>query len=220
MTSDNLTKKDVKIVVPLKHLSNFWRHLDILLINCEVELILTWFKNCVLIDKIIKDDDYNTDPGVYEINNPEDATFQITDTKLYVPVVTLSKENNINLLEKLKSGFKKTIKWNKYRSQMTIQKNNNNLNYLIDPTFTNDNRLFVLSFPRNNNTDSRYSHSNYYVPKVIISDFNVLIDGKSFFDLPVKNEEEVYEKITEMSNNNNYTTGSLLEFAYLKKIIN
>ena len=161
MTNNNLIKNDVKIVVPLKHLSNFWRHLDIPLINCEVELILTWFKNCVLIDKITRNANYNADPIVYEINNPEDATFQITDTKLYVPVVTLSKENNIKLLEKLKSGFKKTIKWNKYRSQMTIQKNNNNLNYLIDPTFTNVNRLFVLSFPRNNNTDSRYSYSNY-----------------------------------------------------------
>ena len=99
---------------------------------------------------------------------------------------------------------------------MNIQKNNNNLNYLIDPTFTNVNRLFVLSFPRNNNTDSRYSYSNYYVPKVKISDFNVLIDGKSFFDLPVKNDEEAYEKIIEMSNNNNYTTGNLLDFAYFR----
>ena len=220
MTNNKLTKNDVRIVVPLKHLSNFWRHLDMPLINCEVELILTCFKNCVLIDKITRNANYNVDPIVYEINNLEDAKFQITDTKLYVPVVTLSKENNIKLLEKLKSGFKKTIKWNKYRSQMTIQKKNNNLNYLIDPTFTNVNRLFVLSFPRNNNTDSRYSYSNYYVPKVKISDFNVLIDRKSFFDLPVKNEEEAYEKIIEMSNNNNYTTGNLLDFAYFKKIIN
>ena len=203
--------------MPLKHLSNFWRHLDIPLINCEVELILTWFKNCVLIDKITRNANHGANPIFYEINNPEDATFQITDTKLYVPVVTLSKENNIKLLEKLKSGFKKTIKWNKYRSQMTIQNNNNNLNYLIDPTFTNVNRLFVLSFPRNNNTDSRYSYSNYYVPKVKINDFNVLIDGKSFFDLPVKNEEEAYEKIIDMSNNNDYTTGNLLDFAYFKK---
>ena len=78
---------------------------------------------------------------------------------------------------------------------MTIQPKNNNLNYLIDPTFMNFNRLFVLSFPRNNNTDSRYSSSNYYVPKVQINVFNVLIDGKSFFDLPVKNKEEAYEKI-------------------------
>ena len=143
--------------------------------------------------------------------------FEITDTKFYVPVVTLWKENDTKLLEQLKTGFKKTIKWNKYRSQMTIQPQNNNLNYLIDPTFTNVNRLFVLSFPRNNNTDSRYSFSNYYVPKVKVNDFNVLIDGKSFFDLPVKNEEEAYEKIIEMSNDNDYTTGDLFDFAYFKE---
>ena len=67
---------------------------------------------------------------------------------MYGPVFTLSKENDIKLLEQLKTGFKRTIKWNKYRSQVTIQNNNNNLNYLIDPTFTNVNRLFVLSFER------------------------------------------------------------------------
>ena len=100
---------------------------------------------------------------------------------------------------------------------MTIQKKNNNLNYLMDPTFTNVNRLFVLSFARNNNTDSRYSYSNYYIPKVQIKDFNVLIDGRSFFDLPIKNEEEAHEKIIEMSQNNNYTAGNLLDFAYFKK---
>ena len=87
----------------------------------------------------------------------------------------------------------------------------------MDPTFTKVNRLFVLSFPRNNNTDNRYSYSNYYVPKVEINDFNVLIDGKSFFDFPVKNAEEAYEKIIEISNNNDYTTGNLLDFAYFKK---
>ena len=74
--------------------------------------------------------------------------FKIADTKLYVPVVILSKENDIKLLEQLKSGFKRTIEWNKYRSQMTIQPQNNNLNCLIDPTFTNVNRLFVLFFSK------------------------------------------------------------------------
>ena len=166
VTHDNLTKNDVKVVVLLKHLSNFWRHLDIPLINCEVELILTWFKNCVLIDKSTREDIYDTDPNVYEIDNPENVKFKITDVKLFVPVVALSKENDIKLLEQLKTGFKRTIKWNKYRSQMSIQPQNNNLNYLIDPTLTSINRLFALSFPRNNNTDSRYSFSNYYVPKV------------------------------------------------------
>ena len=151
---------------------------------------------------------------------PTGLEFQIKDTKLYVPVVTLSKENDIKLLEKLKSGYKKTMKWNKYRWQMTIQNNNNNFN-LIDPTFTNANRLFVLSFERieenNVKKDRRDSFSHYYVPKVQIKDFNVLIDGKSFSNLPVKNEEEAYEKIIEMSNNNDYTTGNLLDFAYFKE---
>ena len=148
-------------------------------------------------------------------NNPlTGLEFQIKDTKLYVPVVTLSKENDQKLLEQLKSGFKRPIKWNKYRSQMTIQPQDNNLNYLIDPTFTNINRLFVLSFSRNNNTDNRGSFSYYYVPNVEIKNFNVLIDGKSFFDLSVKSEEETYEKILDVSNNNDYTTGNLLDFSY------
>ena len=123
---------------------------------------------------------------------PTGLEFKITDTKLYVTVVSVSKENDIKPLEQLKSGFKRTIKWNKFRSQMTIQPQNNNLNYFNDPTFMNVNRLFVLSFPRNNNTDNRDPFSGYYVPNVEIKDFNVLIVGKSFFDLPVKNEEETY----------------------------
>ena len=186
------------------------------LINCEVELIWTWSKNCVLADMTV-----NADAGP-AIVAPSGATFKITDTKLYVPVVTLSKENDIKLLEQLKLGFKRTIKWNKYRSQMTVPPENNNLNYSIDPTFTNVNRLFVLSFKRiareNNTTkDYRDFFSHYYVPDARIKDFNVLIDRKSFFDLPVKNEEEAYEKIIDISNNNDYTTDNLLDFAYFKK---
>ena len=79
---------------------------------------------------------------------PTGLEFLITDTKLHVSVVTLSKENDKKLLEQLKSGFKRTAKWNKYRSQMIDQGDNNNFNYLIDPTFTKVNRLFVLSFER------------------------------------------------------------------------
>ena len=100
---------------------------------------------------------------------------------------------------------------------MTIQLQNNNLNYLIDPTFTNVNRLFVLLFTRNNAGGNRDSFSHYYVPNVETKGFNVLIDGKSFFDLPVKNEEEAYDKIIDMSNNNDYTTGNLLDFGYFKE---
>ena len=91
---------------------------------------------------------------------------------------------------------------------------NNNLNYLIDPTFTNVNRLFILSFE---NEEDRTSFSKYYVPKVKIKDFNVLIDGKPFFEIPVKNKEETYQAIIEMGKNNDYTTGSLLDYEYFSK---
>ena len=94
---------------------------------------------------------------------------------------------------------------------MTNQTKNSSLNYLIDPTFTKFNRLFVLSFE---NENDRASFSKYYVPHVQIKDFNVLIDGKSFFDMPIKNYEETYEQIIEMPRNNDYTTGNLLDYEY------
>ena len=94
---------------------------------------------------------------------------------------------------------------------MSNQTKNNNLNYFIDPTFTNVNRLFVLTFE---NEDDRTSSSKYYIPKVGIKDFRVLIDGKPFFEIPVKNKEEAYEAIIKMSKNNNYTAGNLLDYEY------
>ena len=89
---------------------------------------------------------------------------------------------------------------------MSNQTKTNNLNYLIDPTFIKVNRLFDLSF---GNEEDRTSFSKYYTPKVEIKDFSVLVDGKSFFYVPVKNKEEVYEKIIEISKNNDYTIGNL-----------
>ena len=156
----------------------------------------------------------DADPAIVA---PSGATFKIKDTKLYVPVVTLSNENDIKLLEQLKTGLKRNIKWNKYKSQMTVQSQNNNLNYLIDPTFINDNRLFVLSFTRMQK-EIIETFSHYYVPDVEIRDVNVLVDVKSFFDLPVKNEEEGYKKVIEMGRNNDYTTGNLLDFVYFREI--
>ena len=97
---------------------------------------------------------------------------------------------------------------------MTNQTKNNNLNYLIDPTFTKVNRLFVLSFE---NENDRTSFSKYYVTNVQVKDFNVLIDGKSFFDMPIKNDEETYEQIIEMEKNNDYTAGNLLDYEYFSK---
>ena len=118
------------------------------------------------------------------------------------------------LLEQLRTGFKRTIKWNKYRSEMTNQTKNNYLNYLTDPTFTKVIRLFVLSFE---NENDRTSFSQHYVTNVQIKDFNVLIDGKSFFDIPKKNNEEAYKQIIEMGRNNDHTTGNLLDYEYFSK---
>ena len=111
---------------------------------------------------------------------------------MYISVVTLSAENDNKLLEQLKTGFKRTIKWNKCRSEMSSETKINNLNYLIDPTFTKVNRLFVLSF---DNEDDRKSFSKYYVPKIEIKDFIVFIDGKPFFDIPVKIKKKHMSKL-------------------------
>ena len=205
-------KDDVEIAIPLKHLGNFWRSLDIPLTNCEITLIFSWYKEFVLVGRA-----FRAPPAaaVNRINSPIEAKFEITDCKLYVPVVTLSAENDNKLLEQIKSGFKITIKWNKYISQMSNQNKNNNLNYLIDPTFSNVNRLFVLSFE---NEDDRTSYYKYYMPSVEIKDYNVLIDGNAFFELPVKNIEETYEKITQITDHSGYyTRGNLLDYEYFKE---
>ena len=139
--------------------------------------------------------------------------FKIKDCKLYVPVVSVSSEEDNKLLDQLKSGFKRTIKRNKYMSQMSNKTKNNNLNYLIDPTFINVDRLFVLYFE--NDTD-RTSYSKSYMPNIEIKDYNVIIDGKPFFEVPIKNKEETYKKIIEISKNSNYTIGNLLDYEYFK----
>ena len=97
---------------------------------------------------------------------------------------------------------------------MTTEEINNNLNILIDPTFTNVNRLFVLGYQT---ADNRQSYHEFYLPKVMVKDYNVIIDKLAFFDLPIKTEEEIYEKIIDISRNNEYTTGNLLDYDYFKK---
>ena len=137
------------------------------LINCEVSLTLTWSENCVLTDITTQTARaaQGDNPARPAINAPTNATFQITDTKLYVPVVTSWTENDKRLLEQLRIGFKRTIKWNKYRSKMTNQTQNNNLIYLIDSTVTKVNILFVLSLE---NENDKTSISKYYVPNAEI----------------------------------------------------
>ena len=125
-------------MVPLKYLSNFWRTREMPLINCEIEYILNWSRDCVVIT--------NVDDQV--------PTFTITETNLYVPVVTLSTQDNSKLLPRLKSGFKRTISWNKYLAKPELLPQNPIQNYLIEPSFQGVNRLFVLAFE---NDDQRIS---------------------------------------------------------------
>ena len=201
--------QEVELAIPLKYLGNFWRALNIPLISCEVFLELKWDKNCVITSLEQRDIG-----GGNRDNAPTGATLAINDCKLYVPVATLSKDDEIKLLTNLKSGFKREITWNKYRSQMTTEAVNNNLNILIDATFTNVNRLFVLTYQ---NADDRQLFSQFYLPNVMVKDYNVIIDKLAFFDLPIKTEEEAYEKIIDISKNNEYTTGNLLDYDYFKK---
>ena len=101
---------------------------------------------------------------------------------------------------------------------MSIEAINNNLNILIDPTFTNVNRLFILAYQVDaNNNDNRQWFSEFYLPRAMVKDFNIIIDKLAFFDLPIKNEEEAYEKIIDISRNNEYTTSNLLDYDYFKK---
>ena len=209
--ANKVGKQDVELAIPLKYLGNFWRALNIPLISCEVSLELTWNKNCVITS--LEDVQVSADPPAVN-GTPTGATLAINDCKLYIRVVTLSKDDEIKLLANLKSGFTREIIWNKYRSQMSAEAANSNLNILIDPTFTNVNRLLVLAYQT---ADDRQSFSQFYLPEIMVKDFNVIIDQLAFFDFPVKTEEEAYEKIIDISRNNEYTIGNLLDYDYFKK---
>ena len=147
------------------------------LINFEVSLILTWSANCVLI--------FNTAIA-------QATTFSVTDTKLYVSVVTLSTEDNAKLFQQLKSGSKTTTSRNKYQSKVTIEVPNPYLDYLMGPSFQEVNRHFVLSFEIN--TD-RTVHTKYYLPTLKIKDYNFIIDGQNFFNKPIKKNLKTYNNI-------------------------
>ena len=154
---------DIEIMISLKYLSNFWRTLEIPLISCELELILDWSASCVI---------------VYTNAANQIPTFTITETNLYVPVVSLSTQENSKLLPQLKNGFRRTIIWKKYLVKPELLARNVNLNHLIDPSFRGINRLFVLAFE---DDAQRTSNKRYYIPNVEIKDYNVMIDGKNFF---------------------------------------
>ena len=194
-TPNDDNEKDVEIMVPLKYLSNVWRTLEMPLINCEVNLILTWSSTCVIT------------------NSNGTGVFAITDTKLYVPVVTLSTQENTKFLQQLKSGFKRVINWNKYLSIPELLPQNPNLNHLVEPSFQGVNRLFVLAFE---NDDNRTTHNTYYLPNVEIKDYNIMINSETFFNQPIKNNKVTYDNIRNIATGqgDDYTTGCLLDYPY------
>ena len=148
------------------------------LINCEINFILTWSANCFII---------------YTYVANQGTTFAITETKLYVPLVTLSTQGNSKLLQQLKSSFKRTINWSKYQWKPELLAQNPNMNHLVESLrFQGMIRLFVLAFE---DDVQRTGNEIYYLPNVEIKDYNVMIDGKNVFDQPVKNSKITYENI-------------------------
>ena len=219
-TEDDGTKKGGKIAVPLKYLSNFWRSLEMPLINCKVELSLRWIENCVLTAAAVGDN--------ANLTGADSATFEITDGKLYVPIATLSAEDNAKLSKLLSEEFKRSIYWNKYKVIDNIAVEiaaNNEEKYkreLLDSSYQGVKRLFVLAYDNTagNNQVSIDSFKKYFLSRVKIENYNIEIDGRNFYDQPINDLIKQYDEIRKISTRqgDDYTTGCLLDFAYFEKI--
>ena len=192
---------NVKVVVPLKYLSNFFRSLEMSLISRKIKLNLTWKKECVL----------STGNDVFIIN----------DTKFYVPVVTLSKEDNKDFIEQQNKGFTRSIYWNEYITKeinedadANVFKYNN-----LDPSFQGVNRLFVMAYNRANGQPTRNGRRKYYLPRIDLEEYNVIIDERHFYDNPIESGIEKYRELKKVTigKGEDYTTGSLLDFNYFDK---
>ena len=199
----NIAKRSVKVVVPLKILSNFFRSLEMLLINCKIKLNLTWKNVCVL----------STDAG--------DAVFIINDTKMYVPVFTLSIEDDKDFIEQQNKGFQRSIYWNEYKTKEISENADANVfKYInLDPSFQGVNRLFVMAYNRANGQPSRNGQRKYYLPRIDLEKYNVIIDGRNFYDNPIESDIEKYRELKKVmiGKGEDYTTGSLLDFNYFNK---
>ena len=196
----NNDRKNIEIMVPLKNLSIFWRTLEMPLINSEMKLDLNWSEKCVTVATAVAN---------------QGAKFSITDLKFLVPDVPLSTQDNAKLLEQLKSGFKRILYWNKYQSIKLTERQNKYLDYLIYPGFQGVNRLFVLSFK---DEAQRKNCKWYHLPTVEIKNYNVLIDEQNFFYQPVRNNSITFDSIWKIATGqgDDYTTGCLLDYNYLK----
>ena len=206
--------KNTKILVPLKYLSNSFRSLEMPLMNCKIHLELNWNNNCVM---------YCADIYTGGDNNNREATFQITSTKLYVPVVTLSTKDNENLTKQLDAGFKGSVYWNEYQSKIETKAagDDNVTRFPLDASFQGVNTLFVLAFDNTENGANkveRDSHRKYFLPRVDITHYNVLIDGRNFYDQPINDQIKKYDEIRKIATEkgDNYTTGCLLDYQYFK----
>ena len=219
-TENNGTKNGVKIAVPLKYLSNFWRSLEMPLINCKIELSLIWIGNCVL-------------PAAPTGNNvdatgADSATFEITDAKRYVLIVTLSAEDNAKLSKLLSEGFKNSVCWNKYKVvdnkvvQIAAQNEEKHIRErLFDASYQGVKRLFVLAYntAAGNTQVSIDSFRKYFLSRAKIGNYNIEIDGRNFYDQPINDSIKQYDEIRETSTGqgDDYTTGCLLDFAKFEK---
>ena len=201
---DNGVFKNVKIAVPLKYLSNFWRSLEMPLINCKIHLELNFTKDCVM-------------------STIADTTFKIKNTKLYVLSVTLSTKDNAKLVKLLEEGFKRPVYWNEYQTKIETRNldNNNLTRFPLDASFQGVRRLFVLVF---DNTEGdakkveRSSHTKYFLATVNITNYNVLIDGRKFYDQPINDIIKQYDETrkTATGQGDDYTKGCWLDYQYLK----
>ena len=187
-TENNGTKNGVKIVVPLKYLSNFWRSLEMPLINCKVELSLNWIEHCALTVA-------NT------------ASFKITDAKLYVSIVTLSAEDNAKLSKLLGKGFKRPVYWNKYKVmdnkvvEIAAANGEKYIRELHDSSYQGVKSLFVLAYDNTASNDqvSIDSFKKYFLPRVKIENYNIEIDGKNFYDQPINDSIKQRDEIRNIS---------------------
>ena len=202
VVANNIARRSVKVVVPLKYLSNFFRSSEMRLINCKINLNLTWKKECAL----------STDDG--------NAVFIINDTKMYVPVVTLSKEDNKDFIEQQNKGFQRSIYWNEYKTK-EINENAaaNVFKYInLDPSFQGVNRLFVTAYNRANGQPTRNGQRKYYLPRIDLEKYNVIIDGRNFYDNPIESDIENCRELKKvMIGKEDYTSGYLLDFNYFDK---
>ena len=198
---------NVKVVVPLKYLSNFFRSLEMPLINCKIKLNLAWKKECVL----------STANG--------DAVYIINDTKMYIPVVTLSKEDNKDFIEQQNKGFQRSIYWNEYKTKGETKDAdaNNFKNISLDPSFQGFNRFFVMVYDKlaaaNDDQFNRDSTRVYYLPRSDLNKYNAIIDGRNFYGNPIESDIEKYRELKKVmiGKGEDYTTGSLLDYDYFLK---